>query len=71
MLNLRPDAARRAVTNLVDNARRHAHQVYLSVEPWERSVQVVVDDDGPGISLPTVGRAYSALSRAAPSAEPD
>ena len=50
MLNLRPDAARRAVTNLVDNARRHAHQVHLSVEPWERSVQVVVDDDGPGIA---------------------
>ena len=50
MLNLRPDAARRAVTNLVDNARRHAHQVHVSVEPWERSVQVVVDDDGPGIA---------------------
>lgn len=50
MLNLRPDAARRAVTNLVDNARRHAGQVHLSVEPWERSVQVVVDDDGPGIA---------------------
>ncbi len=50
MLNLRPDAARRAVTNLVDNARRHARQVHLSVEPRERSVQVVVDDDGPGIA---------------------
>jgi len=50
MLNLRPDAARRAVTNLVDNARRHAQQVHLSVEPWERSVQVMVDDSGPGIA---------------------
>jgi len=49
-LNLRPDAARRALTNLVDNARRHARQVHLWVEPWERSVQVVVDDDGPGIA---------------------
>ena len=50
MLNLRPDAARRAVTNLVDNARRHARQVRVSVQPQERSVQVLVDDDGPGIS---------------------
>ena len=50
MLNLRPDAARRAVTNLVDNARRHARQVRLSVEPQERGVQVIVDDDGPGIA---------------------
>ena len=49
-LNLRPDAARRAVTNLVDNARRHARQVRLSVEPQERGVQVIVDDDGPGIA---------------------
>ena len=49
-LNLRPDAARRALTNLVDNARRHARRVLLSVEPHERAVQVLVDDDGPGIA---------------------
>ena len=49
-LNLRPDAARRAVTNLVDNARRHAHRVRLSVEPGGRTVSVLVDDDGPGIA---------------------
>ncbi len=49
-LNLRPDAARRAVMNLVDNARRHAKLVQLSVEPQGRNVQVVVDDDGPGIA---------------------
>ena len=49
-LNLRPDAARRALTNLVDNARRHARRVLLSVEPQERTVQVLVDDDGPGIA---------------------
>ena len=52
-LNLRPDAARRALTNLVDNARRHARHVLLSVEPpvepHGRNVQVMVDDDGPGI----------------------
>jgi two-component system, OmpR family, osmolarity sensor histidine kinase EnvZ len=48
-LRLRPDAVRRAVTNLVDNARRHARRVALSVLPQERMVQVTVDDDGPGI----------------------
>lgn len=48
-LNLRPDAARRAVTNLVDNARRHATRILLSIQAQERSVQVLVDDDGPGI----------------------
>ncbi len=49
-LNLRPDAARRALTNLVDNARRHARRVLLTVEPHPRNVQVLVDDDGPGIA---------------------
>ncbi len=50
VLNLRPGAARRAVTNLVDNARRHGRQIRLSIEPQERGVQVIVDDDGPGIA---------------------
>jgi two-component system osmolarity sensor histidine kinase EnvZ len=50
MLLLRPDAARRAIMNLVDNARRHARQVVLAARQLsERSVQVTVDDDGPGI----------------------
>ncbi len=49
-LLLRPDAVRRAVTNLVDNARRHAKRVTLSaLAQGGRMVQVTVDDDGPGI----------------------
>ena len=46
---LRPEAVRRAITNLVDNARRHARQIALSALPQERSVDLLVDDDGPGI----------------------
>ncbi|WP_158743265.1 ATP-binding protein [Acidisphaera sp. L21] len=46
---LRPDALRRAMTNLVDNARRHARRIALSAQPNERNVEVLVDDDGPGI----------------------
>ena len=49
-LRLRADAVRRAITNLVDNARRHAHLVVLTAVPaGSRGVQVTVDDDGPGI----------------------
>ncbi len=47
--NLRPDAARRALTNLVDNARRHATRIRLSAAQSGRMVQLCVDDDGPGI----------------------
>jgi two-component system osmolarity sensor histidine kinase EnvZ len=49
-LPLRADATRRAITNLVDNARRHArHVVLAAASQGLRGVQVTVDDDGPGI----------------------
>ena len=49
VVNLRPVAARRAMTNLVDNARRHASRIRLATEADDRSVHLIVDDDGPGI----------------------
>ena len=49
-LKLRRNSIRRAITNLVDNARRHARRVVLSAAPaGARLVQIIVDDDGPGI----------------------
>jgi two-component system osmolarity sensor histidine kinase EnvZ len=48
-LNLRQDAFRRAITNLVDNARRHASRIALAAATNGRAVHVTVDDDGPGI----------------------
>jgi two-component system osmolarity sensor histidine kinase EnvZ len=49
---VRPDSLRRAITNLVDNARRHAHHIALAARiVGQRSLEVVVDDDGPGIPV--------------------
>ncbi len=49
-LRFRVDALRRAITNLVDNAGRHARHVKLAAHPTgARGVLVTVDDDGPGI----------------------
>jgi two-component system osmolarity sensor histidine kinase EnvZ len=49
-LLLRADAVRRAITNLVDNARRHARHIALTaLHQSARVVLVVIDDDGPGI----------------------
>jgi two-component system osmolarity sensor histidine kinase EnvZ len=51
VLKLRADAVRRALTNLVDNASRHARCVVLTAQTsGARLVQVTVDDDGPGIA---------------------
>ena len=46
---LRPDAIRRAITNLIDNARRHATAIAVALQAQRRQVQILIDDDGPGI----------------------
>jgi len=46
---LRPEAIRRAITNLLDNARRYAHHIWLSAELSKRHLRIIIDDDGPGI----------------------
>ncbi|WP_037300056.1 ATP-binding protein [Rubritepida flocculans] len=52
-LRLRADALGRALANLLDNARRHAGRITVSVRPpggeTPGFAEVVVDDDGPGI----------------------
>ncbi len=48
---LRPEAIRRAITNLVDNARRHAQHIWLMAARSSRTLRIVIDDDGPGIPL--------------------
>jgi two-component system osmolarity sensor histidine kinase EnvZ len=53
VLPLRPDALRRCLANLLDNARKHARRIAVGVSeiPREAGIwaQVTVDDDGPGI----------------------
>ncbi|MFS3134821.1 ATP-binding protein [Gluconacetobacter sacchari] len=46
---LRPDAIRRVLDNLLQNARRHGGRVALSASHDARGVVICVDDDGPGI----------------------
>jgi two-component system osmolarity sensor histidine kinase EnvZ len=50
LVTLRPEAMRRALANLLDNARRHAGRIAVAAAPsGERSVRITIDDDGPGI----------------------
>ena len=48
-IRVRPDALRRAITNLVSNATRHARHVRISAETSERSLSILIDDNGPGM----------------------
>ncbi|MFT8803278.1 MAG: ATP-binding protein, partial [Gluconobacter cerinus] len=46
---VRPDALKRALTNLADNARRHGGAMRISLWEGERRIEITVEDNGPGI----------------------
>lgn len=48
-LAARPDAIRRCLANLIGNAARYGHHVWVTALPDADSVDIMVDDDGPGI----------------------
>jgi two-component system osmolarity sensor histidine kinase EnvZ len=48
-LLLRPNAMKRCIGNLVSNARRHGSHVWLTALPGRGAVDIMIDDDGPGI----------------------
>jgi len=47
---LRPQAVRRALTNLLTNALRYGSKARLSVTVLDRALRLTVEDDGPGIA---------------------
>src|SRR5205823_4411540 len=49
VIPVRPNALRRCLGNLIANARRYGRHVWLSSVPVEDGVDILVDDDGPGI----------------------
>ncbi|HEV2162839.1 MAG TPA: ATP-binding protein [Stellaceae bacterium] len=49
MLPLRPDAMHRCLVNLIANARRYGKHVWVTVVESNALVEVLVDDDGPGV----------------------
>ncbi|WP_432588375.1 HAMP domain-containing sensor histidine kinase [Streptomyces sp. HD1123-B1] len=54
----------RLLTNLTDNARRHARaSVRLTVVPCEDAVELTVDDDGPGIPEADRDRVFERFTR--------
>ncbi len=46
---VRPNAFRRCVTNIVENADRYGEHVSIRAGQRDDAVEIVVDDDGPGI----------------------
>jgi two-component system, OmpR family, osmolarity sensor histidine kinase EnvZ len=49
VIEVRPNALRRCVMNLVENAMRHGTHAQLSATQHGNMVEIAVEDDGPGI----------------------
>jgi two-component system osmolarity sensor histidine kinase EnvZ len=46
---LRPTALKRALANLIENGLRHGKSVWVALLRDEGRIEIVVDDDGPGV----------------------
>ena len=60
---VRPNALRRCISNLISNARRHGSHVWLTGLVVADGIDILVDDDGPGIRLADRDRAFRAFVR--------
>jgi two-component system, OmpR family, osmolarity sensor histidine kinase EnvZ len=60
---LRPMAVSRAVQNLVGNATRHGRRCRLTVRLLPKTLEYVVEDDGPGIAPGDRARALQPFAR--------
>jgi two-component system osmolarity sensor histidine kinase EnvZ len=60
---VRPNALRRCLNNLVANAGRYGGHVWVSSVSVEDGVDILIDDDGPGIPLEERDRVFQPFVR--------
>jgi two-component system osmolarity sensor histidine kinase EnvZ len=60
---VRPLAFRRCLANLVDNACRHARSIWISARRSRDSIEISVEDDGPGIPADLRERVFQPFVR--------
>jgi two-component system osmolarity sensor histidine kinase EnvZ len=70
VIPVRPNAIRRCLGNLIGNAHRHGSHVWLSGLVVQDGIDIVVDDDGPGIAPADRERVFQPFIRLDPSRNP-
>ena len=63
VMPVRPNALRRCLGNLIGNARRHASHVWLTGIVVAEGIDILVDDDGPGIPPANRARVFRPFVR--------
>jgi signal transduction histidine kinase len=59
----RADALKRAVRNLVENAVRYGERARVSLRSGAAAIEIVVEDDGPGIDTEAIERVFAPFFR--------
>ena len=63
VLPVRPNALRRCLANLIGNARRHGSHVWLTGIAVADGIDILIDDDGPGIPPANRARVFRPFVR--------
>lgn len=62
-LRLRPNAMRRALRNLIENALRYGKRARITTSVGKADVRITIDDDGPGIPEDSLQRVFDPFVR--------
>jgi signal transduction histidine kinase len=60
---IRPDAMRRAIRNLIDNAVRYGNHAHISLQSDNQEIRIIIEDDGPGIADNQLEEVFSPFVR--------
>ena len=52
----RPDALKRAIRNLLDNAVKYGQAASVAIQATPKTIEIIIDDEGPGISEQDLSR---------------
>ena len=70
-LEVRPQAIKRALTNLISNSKRYGKNLDVKLLQNKNSIIIMVDDDGPGIPTESREDVFKAFFRVEPSRNPE
>jgi two-component system osmolarity sensor histidine kinase EnvZ len=70
-LEVRPQALKRCLANLVENARRYGGRIWIGAQRKPEAVEITVDDDGPGIPKALRDEVFRPFKRLDESRNPD
>jgi signal transduction histidine kinase len=59
----RPDALKRAIRNLLDNAVKYGKAVNVAIQTTPKTIEIIIDDEGPGIPEQELPRVFDPFYR--------